>query len=178
MTRIQTGLLLFLLLAANPVAAEIYRYIDESGVLSFTDDLSKVPPDQRPKVEVVEPGTGPRPDFLSGPSAFEQLRDHPAVKPVAAGVIGLMLLLIARTFLGGAVLRYLASVVLVSAAGAALYWLSLSSGCGSKEIEQHVPVGNPLQRAQDQADRFEQRNATQERMIEEQTREQKRATSP
>lgn len=178
MNRLPAGVLLLLLLTATNAGAEIYRYIDENGVPSFTDDLSKVPPDQRPQVETVEHVPGPPRPTGFGPSKFDRLRSHPATKPAAAILVAVMLLLIARTLLGGAVLRYLASVVVVSAAGAALYFLSLSSGCGSKEIEPYLPNANPVQRAQEQADRFEQRNATQERIIDEQTRETTRATSP
>ncbi|BBO67493.1 hypothetical protein DSCA_14230 [Desulfosarcina alkanivorans] len=39
---------------ATPVFGEYYRYTDQNGVLRFTDDLSGVPPDQRPRVETYE----------------------------------------------------------------------------------------------------------------------------
>lgn len=178
MKRVQIALFLLLLLAASRAAAEVYRYVDENGVLSFTDDLSRVPSDQRPKVDAVELSPGPALSVPPERSAFERWRDHPAVKPAAAVVIGVTLVLIARTFLGGAVLRYLASAVLASAAGAALYLLSLSGGCGATDIRDVVPKTDPLRHAQEQADRFEQRNARQERMIDEQTREPRRATNP
>lgn len=39
---------------ATPVFGEYYQYTDQNGVLRFTDDLSGVPPDQRPGVKTYE----------------------------------------------------------------------------------------------------------------------------
>jgi len=41
-------------------SAEFYKYRDESGVLHYTDDLSKIPEDQLPKVDTYEE----RDDFI------------------------------------------------------------------------------------------------------------------
>ena len=51
------GLLMgFSLFFCLPSFAEFYQYTDQSGVLRFTDDLTLVPEDQRPKVKkYVEP---------------------------------------------------------------------------------------------------------------------------
>jgi len=34
-------------------AAEVYRYIDENGVIRFTDNYIEIPENQRPKVEII-----------------------------------------------------------------------------------------------------------------------------
>ena len=41
----------FMLAAAMPSSAEIYKYRDADGVLRFTDNLQEVPKDQRKQVE-------------------------------------------------------------------------------------------------------------------------------
>jgi hypothetical protein len=43
--------LLLGLIAASYTFADYYRYRDKNGVLRFTDDLSEVPADQRPKLK-------------------------------------------------------------------------------------------------------------------------------
>jgi len=45
------GLCLAVLLFANPVLGEFFKYRDSNGVLRFTDNLAEVPPDQRPKAK-------------------------------------------------------------------------------------------------------------------------------
>ncbi len=47
-------LLIILLAGLSPVLAEIYHWTDEDGVLHITDDLGKVPEEQRGKVNVFE----------------------------------------------------------------------------------------------------------------------------
>jgi len=52
-------LLIFLILASS-ARATVYRWVDEKGVMNFTDEISKVPPDYRNKVEKVNiPKNGP-----------------------------------------------------------------------------------------------------------------------
>jgi hypothetical protein len=45
--------LLFLFIFVSSASGTIYRWVDEKGVVNFTDDYSKVPPEYRNKVEVV-----------------------------------------------------------------------------------------------------------------------------
>lgn len=45
--------LIFLLAMVFPVFAELYQYIDEKGVLIFTDDFSRVPVAQRERLKII-----------------------------------------------------------------------------------------------------------------------------
>ena len=45
--------ILFILIFASSASATIYRWVDEKGVVNFTDDASRVPSDYRSKVEKV-----------------------------------------------------------------------------------------------------------------------------
>lgn len=45
-------LLILLIFASHAHAATIYKWVDKEGVVNFTDDLSKVPPSYRDRVEV------------------------------------------------------------------------------------------------------------------------------
>ena len=74
-------LLMVLCLSVPAAFAEFYKYRDENGVLRFTDDLSMVPPDQRPKIDTYEEvkSSAPPP---AAPSAVESSAETP---PKAAG---------------------------------------------------------------------------------------------
>jgi hypothetical protein len=73
MTRVSAALLaLALLLGAGDGMAQIYRYVDETGTVRYTDDLGAVPPEFRPKSEAV-------------PGAVEEIAPPPKTSPVDAG---------------------------------------------------------------------------------------------
>ena len=43
--------MIVLLLSSFCTAGQYYKFVDENGVIGFTDDLSKIPKEQRPEVE-------------------------------------------------------------------------------------------------------------------------------
>ena len=72
-----TIVLIFLLLA-GPVTAQFYRYTDQNGNLRFTDDLNKVPAEQRATIRGYrEAGKDPAP---SSPETAPEPAKPPAAK--------------------------------------------------------------------------------------------------
>jgi hypothetical protein len=62
MKKLTWTIVLIFLLPAAPATAQFYRYIDQNGNLRFTDDLNKIPAEQRANIhEYREPGKGPAP---------------------------------------------------------------------------------------------------------------------
>ena len=69
-------LLITLFSGLSPVLAEIYHWTDEDGVLHITDDLGKVPEEQRGKVNVFET----KPDREGPPEEGPVVEPPPAVE--------------------------------------------------------------------------------------------------
>ena len=49
------GLLVCLLVVANPLAARVYKYVDASGTVSYTDDLALAAPYEPEEIEYLDP---------------------------------------------------------------------------------------------------------------------------
>jgi membrane glycosyltransferase len=54
MNRVKWIIVLVLMLLAAPISAEMFKYVDKNGNVLYTDDLSMIPEEQRPGIEVFE----------------------------------------------------------------------------------------------------------------------------
>ncbi|MGH8058926.1 MAG: DUF4124 domain-containing protein, partial [Candidatus Entotheonellia bacterium] len=74
--------LVLAMMLASPagVAAAIYVWTDDAGVVHMTDDWERIPPTMRPRVAVHESSEPVRPE---PPVAVESTRPVPAPKPLA-----------------------------------------------------------------------------------------------
>ncbi len=79
------ALLLSFLLAA-PVSAEFYKYVDQSGNIRFTDDITMVPPAQRKKLKVYEEAETSAPAEAEAPAA-DEAEQAPAKEPASGGTV-------------------------------------------------------------------------------------------
>ena len=62
MKKLTWPIVIIFLIFALPVTAQFYRYVDKNGNLHFTDDLNKVPAEQRSNIRKYnEPETGSAP---------------------------------------------------------------------------------------------------------------------
>jgi len=73
MKKLTWTIVIIFLFLAGPVTAQFYRYIDKNGDLRFTDDLSKVPVEQRANIrKYSEPETEPAPSSKEAVRAIEK----------------------------------------------------------------------------------------------------------
>lgn len=88
------GLGLILMMMPALVAAEVYRYIDESGVIHFTDNYIEIPENQRPQVDIItRPERTTPPEVKTETARTEKTRspgervesDRPNTEAVAQG---------------------------------------------------------------------------------------------
>jgi hypothetical protein len=85
-TVILGGMLGMIWLLSSPCAAtEFYRYVDEKGVVTFTDDLSKVPESQREHIQGTAAISPSEPESPAEPSpAFAPSVPDPTPVPAVA----------------------------------------------------------------------------------------------
>ena len=70
-------ILLFVMITA--ASAELYQYVNESGAVSFTDDLSKIPMEKRPQVKVIKTVKDSSPPLMGKVSPSEDTALSPAI---------------------------------------------------------------------------------------------------
>ena len=162
---------LALWITAVPAGAEIYRYTDDHGVLSFTDDLSKVPSALRPQAEVVPlaPAVAPRPE----PSGVVRAWWRDPVGRWVPWLIGTaavawLLPRFGGGLASGRVVRLLLKLAFVALLGAAIYTFIMSRPdpkTPTVPLESLLPTIEPLQRARQATDALERAQQRQGRAI-------------
>ncbi|RLC05034.1 MAG: hypothetical protein DRH34_03100 [Deltaproteobacteria bacterium] len=64
---------LLYILSASSISAEYYHYIDKDGIKHYTDDISEIPEDQRPKLSIHK--------SIQTPAKKEAPPENPAISP-------------------------------------------------------------------------------------------------
>lgn len=138
---------LILLYIADPAAAhaEVYKYIDENGVVSFTDDFSKVPENQRPTVAPEQPRpfvstfTTPTPPPQA---ALLKWFSQPLSKYIIAFAALAVFMLFIQSRTEGLFLRLIVKLLFIGFLGAAIYSVLIAEGLRRKPEASSFP---PLQ---------------------------------
>ncbi len=117
-------LMTILFLHSTIIHAEVYKYIDENGVVSFTDDFSNIPESQRPSAEKAPPAS-PAPSFVApAPSPKDSFLEWLS-QPLSKYIIGFTLLAVFMLFVQsraeGFFLRLTVKVLFIGFLGAAIY---------------------------------------------------------
>jgi len=82
---VKTGMLVLLLVSASiSHAASVYKWVDKEGTVHFTDDLSKIPPEYRDKVQTEEVSSPGKPE--TSPPATAPAQETDEVKRDATGM--------------------------------------------------------------------------------------------
>ena len=130
-------LIIVWLIPPDLAGAESYRYVDKDGVVSFTDDLGKVPESERPRVQTIEPhspsglGRETMPDPVPGPGR----------KWVGRRLLGPFIMLVALSILmffvqsrtDSVLLRLAVKLLFIGFLGALVYSALIQAGSTSLE---------------------------------------------
>jgi chromosome segregation ATPase len=68
-------IILFAFFVAEVSFSEVFKWIDEKGVVHFTDDISQIPEKYRPKAEKIELSEGKEESKIEGESAPKKKED-------------------------------------------------------------------------------------------------------
>jgi len=92
MNHLRCLLILLLVFGSSAASAEFYRYLDDDGTVTYTDDMNSVPPEQRaiareyfeyssPPLEPRSPSTNPSDDIAATGDSADNLTESESVAP-------------------------------------------------------------------------------------------------
>lgn len=167
--------LLILFLHLPAAHADIYEYTDPEGVLSFTDNLEKVPPAQRPRPDKVEP-----PPPLLRPVEAPLVNRAPTgnrIDPLIRYVLPFLfisfLILFAQSRSKGFLIRLTVRLLVIGFLGGAIYtyttWNSnqkTASLASLEKVEASFPNLKKIRSAKKEVRAFEEKQDQQRLLIE------------
>ncbi len=140
--------LLILTLTIEPAAirAEVYKYVDENGVASFTDDFSKVPENQRPTVVPEQPRPAASASTTPAPPTQAALLEWFS-RPLSKYIIVFTILAVSMLYIQSRTerffLRLIVKVLFVGFLGAAVYSVMAAEGLMKKSPLQSIESALP-----------------------------------
>lgn len=175
--------LLMLILTIDPAVttAEVYKYTDENGVVSFTDDFDKIPEARRPGVEKSEapvPAPSFEPPIAPPRNGFFEWFGRPLSKYIVGFTALAVFTLFVQSRSEGLLLRLALKVLFIGFLGAAVYSILVARGLPLsgpslsslpslvETAESNLPKENSITKVKNQLDRIEQRQKEEEALIE------------
>lgn len=172
----RTGLILFVLFfLLSPVDghAEVFKYTDENGAISFTDNIENVPEDQRPNLQAAAPPPLQKVEMPTFPErASDRWIDHPLSKYIIVFIILSIGMLYIQYKSENFLLRLAAKFLFVAFLGAVIYSVlftkdnPLHPAAVQKAAEPFVPTPLPMTQAQEAVKKMEEAQKKQEAAIE------------
>lgn len=172
----RTGL--FIMVAATllfPILgqAEVFKYTDKNGAISFTDNIENVPEDQRPNMETVPTDPLPKIEIpISSEMKSDRWIDHPLSKYVILFIILSIGMLYIQYKTESFLLRLATKFLFVAFLGAAIYSVlvaqekPITPAAFQKAAESFVPTPRPITQAKEAVKKVEETRKQQEAAIE------------
>lgn len=171
--RICNLFLVMLLLYPIIGSAGIYKYTDKDGVASFTDDLRRVPEEQRQKAEeiLIDSPSGSMPSQIEKGSPFYKWMHYHAFKIIFVLILLIVSAYIAQRVMEGLLLRFIIRLLIISLLGATIYAIfttqkeRLAPGSLEKTVEPYLPSPAPINRTIENVKKFEEGQKKKEEML-------------
>ncbi|MDC4205574.1 MAG: DUF4124 domain-containing protein [Candidatus Manganitrophus sp.] len=167
--------LFFLLFLLRPVdgQAEVFKYTDKNGAISFTDNIENVPEDQRPNLQEAAPPPLQKVEMPAySETGSDRWIDHPLSKYVIVFIILSIGMLYIQYNTESFLLRLATKFLFVAFLGAAIYSVlvaqekPITPAAFQKAAEPFVPTPRPIHQAQEAVKKMEEAQKQQEAAIE------------
>ncbi len=172
----RSGLFLLIgliLLLPTRGTAEVFKYTDKNGAISFTDNIENVPEDQRPNLQEAAPPPlqtvqMPADSSASGPARWI---DHPLSKYIIVFIILSIGMLYIQYKTESFLLRLATKFLFVAFLGAAIYSVLVSQetpitpAAFQKAAEPFIPTPRPINQTKEAVKKMEEAQKQQEAAV-------------
>lgn len=171
--RIDSFFLLLLLVSPALAGTEVYKYTDKNGGVSFTDNLSNVPDEQRETAEKIQMDSPSGPissPVEKGGTLYKWIEYH-AYKIVSVLILVIVLAYIVQHFVTGFLIRLIIRLLIIFLLGTVIYGLfitqkdRLKSESFEKTVEPYLPSPSLINKAKEQVKKLEEGQKKEEELI-------------
>ena len=166
--------LLMILFLVHPALglAEVYKYVDPNGAISFTDNIEKVPEAQRPQAQKIESAPLPAvPQPIPSSPQYDRWINHPLSKYMLAFIALSIVMLYVQHKTDSFLLKLVTKLLFVGCLGAAIYSVlvaqdkPITPAALQKAAEPYLPTPAPMMKAREAVNKMEEAQKKQEAEI-------------